>query len=123
MTEYNIGVWGQGIKSPDSDSLMQRKSNEARGWELDPSDITICTLPDGSDWLLGKGGGGAVFRGLRCGVQDVAVKIMYQVSAADLKQFNKVRPSSFLRGLGNLMRSCACENNEAPNTPAHNCLK
>eukprot|EP00884_Botryococcus_braunii_P012256 jgi/Botrbrau1/21030/Bobra.0144s0042.1 len=77
------------LTSPDSDSLMQRRSTEARGWELDPNDITICTHDDGKDWLLGKGGGGMVFKGLRCGVQDVAVKIMVKISPADLRQFHK----------------------------------
>eukprot|EP00208_Stichococcus_sp_RCC1054_P006737 CAMPEP_0206141092 /NCGR_PEP_ID=MMETSP1473-20131121/11769_1 /ASSEMBLY_ACC=CAM_ASM_001109 /TAXON_ID=1461547 /ORGANISM="Stichococcus sp, Strain RCC1054" /LENGTH=771 /DNA_ID=CAMNT_0053535505 /DNA_START=465 /DNA_END=2780 /DNA_ORIENTATION=- len=39
-----------------------------------PSEIVICKRDDGSDYLLGKGSFGHVFRGLRRGVQDVAVK-------------------------------------------------
>ena len=32
--------------------------------------------PDGSDWLLGSGGFGKVYKALRNGVQHVAVKII-----------------------------------------------
>lgn len=45
-------------------------------WELKSSDVAICRRPDGAPWSLGKGGFGEVFKGLRDGVDEVAVKII-----------------------------------------------
>ena len=33
---------------------------EQDGWQLDPTDITICKTPSGEDILIGQGGFGAV---------------------------------------------------------------
>ena len=35
-------------------------SDGAQPWDMDPSEIVICTRPDGSDWLLGEGSYGQV---------------------------------------------------------------
>ena len=45
-------------------------------WEIHPTDVEICTRPDGSFWALGKGGFGEVFKGLKDGVDEVAVKVI-----------------------------------------------
>jgi len=52
-------------------------------WEVDPADLTISTRPDGTDWLLGTGGAGAVFRGTRGGVGDVAIKLLLRGTPRD----------------------------------------
>ena len=57
-------------------------------WELLPSDVQICLRPNGSKWLLGKGGFGEVFKGVKDGVDEVAVKIIrIQQQAATIEQF------------------------------------
>ena len=57
-------------------------------WELLPSDVQICLRPNGSKWLLGKGGFGEVFKGLKDGVDEVAVKVIrIQQQAATIEQF------------------------------------
>lgn len=45
-------------------------------WELRSSEVALCKRPDGSFFSLGKGGFGEVFKGLRDGVDEVAVKII-----------------------------------------------
>eukprot|EP00887_Chlorella_sp_A99_P003887 scaffold11.g3887.t1 len=61
-------------------------------WEIDPSEISIMKRPDGSDWELGSGGFGRVYKALRNGVQPVAVKVLdtsgnlRQMAAADFRR-------------------------------------
>lgn len=45
-------------------------------WELLPEDVQFCIKPDGSKWHLGKGGFGEVFKGIKDGVDEVAVKVI-----------------------------------------------
>eukprot|EP00891_Asterochloris_glomerata_P007932 jgi/Astpho2/7932/Aster-06406 len=51
------------------------------------ADVEICLKPDGSDWLLGIGASSRVYRGLKNGVQDVAVKVLGHSGPAQLQQF------------------------------------
>jgi hypothetical protein len=46
-----------------------------QGWDISEDNIEICCLPNGEPWLLGEGSYGRVYKGLRGGVQDVAVKV------------------------------------------------
>lgn len=39
------------------------------GWEISPDQIEICQTPDGSEWLLGEGRYGQVFKALKGGIQ------------------------------------------------------
>ena len=45
-------------------------------WELMPGDVEICKKTDGQLWLLGRGGCGQVYRGLKDKVDDIAVKVI-----------------------------------------------
>lgn len=47
-----------------------------RSWILLPSEVQLLTRPDGSEWCLGRGAYGEVFRGLMAGTIPVAVKYM-----------------------------------------------
>ena len=46
-----------------------------RDWQLDPDSLRILTRPDGSEWELGAGASGRVYKALLGGAQEVAVKI------------------------------------------------
>ena len=56
-------------------------------WELVPADVQICLKPDGKRWRLGKGGFGEVFKGLKDGVDEVAVKVIHLQNQATVVQF------------------------------------
>lgn len=53
---------------------------------LQPEEIQILKRPDGTPWKLGSGSFGAVFRGLRDGVQPVAVKVVPGVDDCRTKE-------------------------------------
>lgn len=44
------------------------------------AEIQILKRPDGSEWRLGAGGFGTVYKAMRNGVQPVAVKVLGTVS-------------------------------------------
>ncbi|KAK9800309.1 hypothetical protein WJX73_010786 [Symbiochloris irregularis] len=88
---YYICVWrkrggrrsrilGPGNKDRHSGS---KASGHLEQWELDLSNVQICTTSDGALWELGHGGFGRVYKGVRAEVQPVAVKMVVQ--AADRK--------------------------------------
>ena len=56
-------------------------------WELLPSDVQICLKPDGTQWKLGKGGFGEVFKGLKDGIDEVAVKVIHIQNPSAINQF------------------------------------
>ena len=56
-------------------------------WELAQTDVQICLRPDGTRWRLGKGGFGEVFKGLKDGVDEVAVKVIHLQSQENISLF------------------------------------
>jgi len=52
-----------------------------------PEDIEICKQQDGTDWLLGAGAFGRVYKGLRGGVQDIAIKQLLHTGDGQLEAF------------------------------------
>lgn len=65
--------------------------DDSYDWELLPTDVLICKKSDGTPWRLGKGGFGEVFKGLKDGVDEVAVKRIRLLSAspAMIEQFKQ----------------------------------
>lgn len=61
---------------PVAGQWLNSDGGAAQPWDLDPAEITVCKRPDGSDWVLGVGSFGQVVKGLRGGVQDVALKML-----------------------------------------------
>lgn len=51
--------------------------------------MEICTRSDGSFWTLGKGGFGEVFKGLKDGVDEVAVKVIRLSRPEVISQFKE----------------------------------
>ena len=50
----------------------------ARDWQLDPASLRILTRPDGSEWELGSGASGRVYKALLGDAQEVAVKVFLE---------------------------------------------
>ena len=63
------------------------QSDVVYDWELLPSDVQICLRPDGSKYYLGKGGFGEVFKGIKDGVDEVAVKVIKLQHTTSISQF------------------------------------
>lgn len=61
--------------------------NNRYDWELMPADVHICVRSDGSRWRLGKGGFGEVFKGIKDGVDEVAVKVIHLQSQTTVTEF------------------------------------
>lgn len=82
----SLGKGSSLSKTGQSDSLplSKRGSNasafsdmirQGSSWNIKYTDIQICKDSDGNEVVLGKGGYGKVLRGLRHGVQDIAIKV------------------------------------------------
>ncbi|KAK9811452.1 hypothetical protein WJX72_004105 [[Myrmecia] bisecta] len=101
------------LLSADTPLTGHHAADYVHGWDIDSSDIQICKRPDGSDWVLGKGSFGMVFRGLRGGVQDVAVKMLTRVDDEQLAQFRKeisiLKSLSFDRNIVQFYGACLQE--------------
>lgn len=65
-------------RSTTSRSSISKAStllSQGSSWSIHHSDIEICKDSDGNEIVLGKGGYGKVLRGIRHGVQDIAIKV------------------------------------------------
>eukprot|EP00884_Botryococcus_braunii_P016058 jgi/Botrbrau1/3135/Bobra.0070s0107.2 len=64
-------------------SMLEGIQGLQSDWQIDPAELQILKKPDGSEWELGSGAAGRVFKAVRNGVQIVAVKIFTdQLSSA-----------------------------------------
>ncbi|DBA90841.1 TPA: hypothetical protein ACH3X1_004040 [Trebouxia sp. C0004] len=82
MAQYLSGVPGDRHHLKGVPLLM--------GDDVSLVNITISQKPDGSDWLLGQGSSGKVFKGLKNEVQQVAIKVLNHTDANELAEFAKV---------------------------------
>lgn len=85
--------------SASSSAVSKGEASTSYDWELQPCDVEICKKSDGTLWRLGKGGFGEVFRGIKDGVDEVAVKVIrIESSTSASKQFkNEIDMISKLR--------------------------
>ncbi|KAK9818906.1 hypothetical protein WJX81_000729, partial [Elliptochloris bilobata] len=84
------GGWKKAGVAERSDS--EEATDEALRGLTAYEDIAFCRRPDGKLWLLGSGTHGKVFRAVRKGVQDAAVKLLTNVDTAQLAVFlNEIR--------------------------------
>eukprot|EP00891_Asterochloris_glomerata_P007989 jgi/Astpho2/7989/Aster-x1474 len=65
------------------------RKRKVDGSRLEANDLEICRRPDGSRWLLGTGGFGQVFKALKGGVSEVAVKEMSCIDVSQMHAFEK----------------------------------
>ncbi|KAK9842929.1 hypothetical protein WJX74_004526 [Apatococcus lobatus] len=77
-----------------SDQLQQADS---RFWELEENDLSVCLRPDGSDWQLGSGFFGTVYRGLLQGSTPVAIKFISNQTLKEKLRF--IQEIALLRNL------------------------
>ncbi|KAL4419356.1 hypothetical protein ABPG77_001583 [Micractinium sp. CCAP 211/92] len=83
-----------------SSGLSWEDSVPLSDWMITPREIEICRRPDGSEWELGSGGFGKVYKALRHGAQPVAVKVLAVVGDARYQS-----QEDFKREIG-ILRAC-----------------
>ncbi|KAK9825358.1 hypothetical protein WJX81_003161 [Elliptochloris bilobata] len=85
-------------------------SDDALRGLLAYEDISLCRRSNGAPWLLGCGAHGKVYRAMRKGVQDAAVKLLTNVDAAQLAVFTEeirlLRRISFDRNVVQFYGAC-----------------
>ena len=78
------------IPTPTSTHIVERLTSTVRyDWELQPGDVRICQRSDGSNWYLGRGGFGEVFKGIKDGVDEIAIKVIKVSSPIVVEQFKQ----------------------------------
>ena len=78
------------IPTPTCSHIVERVTNMVKyDWELQPGDVQICQRPDGSNWYLGRGGFGEVFKGIKDGVDEIAIKVIKVSSPVVVEQFKQ----------------------------------
>lgn len=70
---------------------------------MDARDVEICRRPDGTEWVLGEGRYGKVYRAVKGGVQVVAVKKLQHVDSRLKLLFVKVG-----KDRAHLLGGCTC---------------
>ena len=86
-SESSVKRYGSVAKLYDLEEVGGVRS-EKRGrssepdWELEPYAVSICRRLDGSEWKIGQGGFSKVFKALKDGVDEVALKIIYIAGSA-----------------------------------------
>ncbi|KAK9830253.1 hypothetical protein WJX72_010587 [[Myrmecia] bisecta] len=95
---------------PASKLTRHRAGTFVHGWDIGTGNIEICRRPDGSEWVLGEGSFGMVYRAVRSGVQDVAVKVLTRADENQLRQFSKeisiLKSLSFDRNIVQFYGAC-----------------
>ncbi|KAL0039658.1 hypothetical protein WJX77_004541 [Trebouxia sp. C0004] len=81
------------------------------GDTVEKADIEICKHPSGrGDWLLGTGASGKVFKGIKNGVQEVAVKVLINSDEMQVQMFQEeirlLRSVSFDRNIVQFCGAC-----------------
>ncbi|BDA40607.1 probable serine/threonine-protein kinase CTR1 at N-terminal half [Coccomyxa sp. Obi] len=75
--------------SASSDAMKPPPGYTPAASIIAPQDLTICKKKDGSDWLLGQGTFGAVYKAMRRHVQECAVKVLKCINDDELLSFQR----------------------------------
>jgi serine/threonine protein kinase len=108
---------------PSAQSLLQTRPQQSSfsannlldmpwsDWKIDPSELSIVARPDGSEWLLGSGASGRVFKALRNGVQIVAVKVFKEeATRGAITSLNSPYHAAQFRQEISILKSCHDKN-------------
>ena len=60
-----------------ADRVLQGHEHPRQLWGIRPDEIQVMKRADGSDWVLGSGGFGSVYKALMNGFDVVAVKVQH----------------------------------------------
>lgn len=78
-------------------NYMKQVDSIVQSFDIQEDEIEIERDADGNDLVLGHGAYGQVYKGLRGGVQDVAVKVLFDADEAALSRF--IKEISLLKSL------------------------